>query len=220
MEARRARILTAATALMTDDGPDGLSMRRLAESADVSVNTIYNLIGPRDAVVAALVDQVIESIASAVDQKTGDGPLERCLAIVAHATEVVVENQDLTRPLAREIFGHSGPGSALAHTWGAETLGSAIAAAIDAGVLENRVSPTTLAETVYAVWANSALSWAHGVIDADGFEARSLAAVHMALLTTTTAGSEPELRRGLDDWSIRLEASRPHKAPSPSRNIA
>ena len=220
MEARRARILTAATDLMVKGGPEGLTMRRLAESADVSVNTIYNLIGRRDTVVAVLVAQVIEAIASAVDQQDGGDPLRRCEAVVDQATALVIENQELTRPLAREIFGHSGPGSAMARAWGTETLGSAIAAAMDAGVLDNRLSPAPLAETVYAVWANSALSWAHGVIDAEGFAATSLAALDMALLTVATPTSEPELRRRLDESTIRLEATLAARTTSPTRPTA
>ena len=207
MEARRARILGAAAELLADSGSESLTMRRLAEAADVSVNTIYNLIGARDAVVEALVEQVIGEIAVAVDEVGREDSIDRCIAVVDRATALVIENQALTRPLAREIFGHGGPGSLLSRAWGTDTLGAAIAAAVDAGALHDGISPAALAQTVYAVWANSALSWAHGNVDAEGFEAASLSGLFMALLAVATVETEPRLRQGLGDASARLEAT-------------
>lgn len=205
--ARRARILDAAADLLASSGPEGLSMRRLAEAAELSVNTIYNLIGPRDAVVAELVAWVIEVIEEAVDEAGDDDPLARCVAVIGRSASVVIENERLTRPLAQEIFGHGGPGATVSRRWGIDTLRRAIEEAVDAGELTSGVSPAALARTVYAVWANSALSWAHGEIDAEGFEAAALHGLHLALSAVATGETKPRLQRGLEAASRRLDAT-------------
>ena len=220
MEARRTRILSAAAGLLADGGPESLSMRRLADAADVSVNTIYNLIGPRDAVIAALVDRVIAAIEPAVELASGDEPLSRCVAIIDRSASLVIENQALTRPLAMEIFGHGGPGSEISHGWGTETLGRAIEAAMAAGDLSRSVASSTLAEMVYAVWAHSALRWAHGAIDSEEFLVSSLSSLYMALLTVSTDTSEPALRQGLADTSFRLDRSISARRAAPTPKSA
>jgi AcrR family transcriptional regulator len=50
---RRARIISAARELVTKHGYDGLTMRDLAAAARVSVPTLYNLFGGKDAILAA-----------------------------------------------------------------------------------------------------------------------------------------------------------------------
>ena len=199
MAARRRRILDGAAGLLAEGGPAELSMRRLADAADVSVNTIYNLIGGREAVIAALVDEVIGVIAPLVDEADSSDAIARCVAIVAGSTSAVIESHELTRPLAQEIFGHGGPGSALSHSWGTRTLQEAIEGAVELGLLDDSVSPSALAETVYAVWANTALRWAHGAIDDDGFEALTLTGLYVALLAVSTDDVDARLHRALGE---------------------
>ena len=199
--------MDAAAALLTADGPSGLSMRRLAETADVSVNTIYNLIGSREDVVAALVDRVIDLIAPTVGDVDRDDPIDRCVAIITRSAATVIEQHNLTRPLAQEIFGHGGPGSEVSRRWGTATLRQAIEDAVAVGELTDRVPPSALAETVYAVWANAALSWAHGVFNDDEFNVAALHALQLALFAVATDATRPRIERSLDDTGRRLAAS-------------
>ena len=63
MKRRRDRILDAARELISDQGYEHLTMRTLAEASGVTVPTIYNLIGNKDAVLGAIfrfVESVIE----------------------------------------------------------------------------------------------------------------------------------------------------------------
>ncbi len=55
MEKRRRRILTQARALISEGGFDTLNLRDLAAASDVTVPTIYNLIGNKTALLKALV---------------------------------------------------------------------------------------------------------------------------------------------------------------------
>ena len=55
--ARRSQIFATIRRLLTENGCDGVSMRRLAEEAGCSVQTIYNLIGPRDQAISEAISE-------------------------------------------------------------------------------------------------------------------------------------------------------------------
>ena len=55
MNRRRDRILEAARELISKHGSGHLTMRSLAEASGVTVPTIYNLIGNKDAVLGATI---------------------------------------------------------------------------------------------------------------------------------------------------------------------
>jgi len=54
---RRSRILATIRDLLVAEGFDGVTMRRIAEASGVAVQTIYNLVGPRD---QAIVEAICE----------------------------------------------------------------------------------------------------------------------------------------------------------------
>lgn len=60
----RERILTAALGLVRKEGPDGLSMRRLAQDLDVWPMSLYRYFHDKDELVAALADAAAEEIVS------------------------------------------------------------------------------------------------------------------------------------------------------------
>lgn len=55
--ARRAQILATVRRLLTDNGCEGVSMRQLADEAGCSVQTIYNLVGPRDEAISEAISE-------------------------------------------------------------------------------------------------------------------------------------------------------------------
>ena len=61
---RRARILASARTQLARHGYDGLTMRDLAQAARVSVPTLYNLFGGKDAILAAAMAESVERVAA------------------------------------------------------------------------------------------------------------------------------------------------------------
>src|SRR5689334_6227903 len=62
---RRERILRAARKLVAERGYAGLTMRDLADAARVSVPTLYNLFGSKDAILIAELHAIARKIAAA-----------------------------------------------------------------------------------------------------------------------------------------------------------
>ena len=201
---RRAHILATAAGLLADEGPEGLSMRRLADAAELSVNTIYNLIGPRDLVMSSLVEQVLEAIEPAVEAEAPADPIDRCVAVIEQSTAHVIDNRALTRPLALEIFASDSPASNTAHQRGTAMMRSAIEDAQAAGSLEPAFGSSTFAETVYAMWSNAALRWAHGAISDEGFLACGVHGLHLALFAAGADTTRDRLRRDLAEADQHL----------------
>src|ERR1700760_730962 len=63
---RRTRIIDAASALLHEVGVDDLSVKMIADRADVSAATFYNLFGTKGAVLAKVYERDFEGFAAKV----------------------------------------------------------------------------------------------------------------------------------------------------------
>lgn len=90
----RERIVTAAVAMTTDVGWARVTMGRLAESAGVSRQTVYNEIGTKDALAEAMILGELERFLTVVDGAFERHPGDISAAIEAAAYDVLVLAQD------------------------------------------------------------------------------------------------------------------------------
>jgi AcrR family transcriptional regulator len=81
MAERRERILAAAREIVAERGSAGLSMRELARKSGVTVPTVYNLIGGRDAVLFAAVEEQTARFVAGIEESRARSPVERILAV-------------------------------------------------------------------------------------------------------------------------------------------
>ena len=65
--ATREAIIDAAQALLTEGGPAALMLDAVAERADIAVQTIYNRIGGRSALLIAVAERALEENRSYMD---------------------------------------------------------------------------------------------------------------------------------------------------------
>src|SRR5689334_17684663 len=78
---RRRRILEAAAQLIRASGGAGLSMRTLAERAEVSLATPYNLFGSKSGVLTALQFSTLEKLEEAMEELGARDPIEQVLEV-------------------------------------------------------------------------------------------------------------------------------------------
>ena len=63
----KAKLLMAAEALLADEGPEAISVRRLARGVGTSTRAIYSLFGDKEGLVRALYQQSFRAMLDAVD---------------------------------------------------------------------------------------------------------------------------------------------------------
>lgn len=182
VEARRERILESARALLSEFGPVGLSMRKLAREADLSVTTLYNLVGSREEILQALIDDSAGRLeASAPKASRSRDPLRRAARALERVLQYIVDHGALMRPLIVADFStgyweklgqhdqgkHFTPVKGVVHECVAEALAS--------GQLRGGVSLSFLETQLYVAWELALDRWAFGFLDDESFRLKSLA---------------------------------------------
>lgn len=176
---RRLRVVDAARAMLATEGVEGLSMRSLSEQSGVSVPTIYSLIGGRDDVLAAVLDQ----LGAVFDGEAAASPtegLDRCFDIADLVLDTVLANAILTRSVVAEGLGAmlSGTDTSVMRRYAVAVI-AALADACAAGELDDDAEPLLVAEQVVSLTAVRIFRWAatEPATDPDGNELR-LAVTH------------------------------------------
>lgn len=211
--ARRQQILDAARRIIVRKGVSELSIRKLAEEAGVAVKTLYNLYGGRAIILQALVDQTMDRMDEALerDAPLEADPLERCRAVVTVTIDQLLENEILSRSLVLAQYQglEAGPADDGAVTARASQMQAvAIRAAMDQGLLRSTLDPELLGGQIYHGYKMAYLQWAYGRIDGEGFRARALYGLYVALLGVATARTRPRVEKALDDLEARMHRQR------------
>ncbi len=188
-------------------------MRKLAEEASLSVNTLYNLWGTREEILRALTLDAkgrIDAVLPRADPS--DDPVDRCRLLVRATIREMISDKVLFRPmilawLEGEIGGHTSPVEPMAHS--IHALARVIAKARAKGMLESPMKPEHVAWQVHHGAQFAGIQWALGRIDDVGFEARSLYGLNLALLGLVSEERRPEIRSKLKGLEHRLRGSSP-----------
>ncbi len=218
--ARRQRILESARELLQETGPEGLSMRKLARQAGLSVTTLYNLLGSREEILQALIkDSVGRLEAPAADTGAARDPLRRASKAMEGILRYTVDNGDLLRPLIVADFktgswtrlGQQAEGEHFKSS--KEAIRVAIIEAQADGQLRKVVGQKFLEVQLYLGWELALDQWAYGVLDDEVFRLKSLGGFYTALL----AFAEPHVRPGIEKELRRLERKLPVPTAPPKR---
>lgn len=104
--AGEAAILDAATRLFSENGYDGVSMRRIAEAAGVSKANIYHHFASKEALFFAIMRRSAQELTSLIENLAeGRGPFENRLQAFAGAhLEHLFDNAARVRLVLREAF--------------------------------------------------------------------------------------------------------------------
>lgn len=184
MNLRRDRILNSARELVSTKGYASLTMRSLADAAGVTVPTIYNLIGNKDAVLGA----TIHSGTLRFWQKTGrkKDPVAILEAVVAE----MLREPSYYRPILR-VLTNGGAGEAMAELDEVflENLRVPLEALADHGDLESWVDPAVLAARLRSSLNGVLSEWATGVLSDAALPLAASYDANIALAGVTTEKS-------------------------------
>ena len=204
---RRRAILEAVRALLRDGADGELTKERIAERAEVAPATVYNLVGTRDRLWAALADDFMDALEGRLATQRSADPVARVRQVVATTIDFFVEDP---RVSTRMLRGWEESGLVLRRAPGAHIL-EALEAAQDARILLREVDARRLASTISTGCLGAVHQWAAGLVDGAKLRARALLAADVALAAAATDAHRDRLVRAL----CRPETARTPRRPRP-----
>ncbi len=199
MELRRKRIVEAAREIITSEGFDALTTRKLAAVAGVTTPTLYNLIGSMDDIFTILVEQCGAEIRSHLESLVSDlDGLTLFHETTSFSIDVLCKDAATFKAIGlateRRTLVHDASavdGSLVKTT--VPVMLRAIQRAQESGQLLGRVDEGLLAEHCYATYRAAYIDWCRGVSSDAIFRARALHGPLVCLL----ADAEGEARNSL-----------------------
>ena len=168
MRRRRARILESARDLIAEGGFDALNLRDLALRAEVTVPTVYNLIGRKEELLQVLFEgslKPFENIRLVTDREK---PFNWPESLVDRIVAVVRENENYYRAeyLARRRLEKEGDvfvTGLLARA--VQVAAEACRESVDVGLLRGDLHPEQLGGQIYSCLRFAYARWARAEID-------------------------------------------------------
>ncbi len=216
MRERRARILDAAAQLIRESGRTGLSMRTLAQRAEVSLATPYNLFGSKGSVLMALQLGALEKLEAAMEQLRARDPIDQVLEVAQLGVRIYTGDPAFWLPLmqahwlARGALHESPLHPRIVALWHRS---------LEAGVEEGRLLPEVNAEYVARMlvicFYGVLVMWVQGNLDSEGFRTHMLYGFILTLLGVATHGARARLMKQLQELEreMNLAGSRLKAVP-------
>ncbi len=209
MSERRERILQSAREIIGEHGFEGLTMRELAQSAGVTVPTIYNLIGSKDKVLVAAVAEQTERFLRGIERAAGD-----VMAIVDANVRELLRMPRYYRSLLRLMLTSAAAAPALQNVADAlrGQLRSALGELAEEGGIEDWVDLDALQEQIQATLWVTSLNWANRQIQSEELAGRTAYGTALLMLAVTRGESR-------DEFARLVRASQRPAAPHAGRNV-
>jgi AcrR family transcriptional regulator len=167
-------------------------MRRLADQADVSVRTLYNLFGDKDGLLTALVQHSLDSIHVAHSDIRATDPIEQIWEVVTITVDTTVRS--LPKAVLAAVLSDEELYGRLERRWrGRELTINAIRAATRAGALRDDVPAEVVVDHAGMVHRHLLRRWAVGEIDDCELHTAVLQGYDLSLL----AVAKPRMRARL-----------------------
>ncbi|MGH7897007.1 MAG: TetR/AcrR family transcriptional regulator [Candidatus Binatia bacterium] len=213
---RRERILDAARNLIRETAGTDWSMRLLAQKAEVSLATPYNLFGSKTGVLYALLNKSLDEVDRATRDFSSADPIERMLEVAGIAADVYARDPEFHRPLSQFLLGArdvSHRPEFIARSL--ERWNRTVQAGIRHGLLPASIPAELLARQLMLSFIGALELWIHEEIDDEAFRAQSLYGATLSLL----AYSELTARVRLVTRVRALEARLPKELKAPGELV-
>lgn len=101
---RKGQIIEAAKRLLSTGGIDALSTRRLAEEAELSVHTLYALVGSKDQILEAVMADNHERVLEDLVRIDSQQAVEKLFAIIDSTYRIIADDSAAQKPIMRMLM--------------------------------------------------------------------------------------------------------------------
>ena len=157
---RREAILDAALELLGSADIQSVTLEQIADRAEVSPPTIYNLIGTREELLVALLGRVIEGLVDALSEKAADDdadPIAAARLIVDQSAAAFVAESEAYRQIVRTLGQLSWRRSSFDPS---ELQVRAMRDAQAQGIVRDDLDATALGRQIYLAYCAAMYAWA------------------------------------------------------------
>ena len=191
MQKRRERILAQSRKVLAEQGFDALNLRDLAEMSEVTVPTIYNLIGNKEEVLKALMMGSFADFDAELSKHPGVSASKLPALMIATLMDLIARNEEFYRATAlasERIENELGEGD----NYGFKRVplrklaGSLYQQVREEGLLRGDIAPEMLIELVIANHQVAFRDWAHRVIPLQKLGELSLKGFYIAFAADAT----------------------------------
>lgn len=217
MQLRRERILHEARRMLVQGGYDGINLRALAQAAELTVPTIYNLIGNKEELVVALFSLALGEIEIRMQTHAGTEPLEMPEAVVIESVGLFAEDEDYYRAalIAVEYLSQSREQHqpvARLYQWGERLATAGCIACTTAGYLRGRISAATLGQHILRNYRTNCRAWVFKRLSIEAFRDQALADVYITLAADAVETFHASLLKKISRHTASAPSSRTRKA--------
>jgi AcrR family transcriptional regulator len=101
---RKLQIIQAAKRLLAAGGIEALSTRKLAEEAELSVHTLYALVGSKNKILEAVMEDNHNRVLGDISEINAQHPIEQIFAILDSTYRIIAEDSAAQKPLMRVLM--------------------------------------------------------------------------------------------------------------------
>jgi AcrR family transcriptional regulator len=186
---RRERILEAIRELLRECPDETPTVERIAELADLSAATVFNLVGPREQRWAALCEGLLRELDECLALAADDDPRDQARGVVGETAELFIADA----PVFRHLLNSWGRSGALLQENPVPQLRAALRRGQETGMLRPDLHIEALVGHIATACGGALRQWAAGQISDTAFRKR----VRFAVDVVFAAGAS-------EDWATEL----------------
>ena len=193
---RRARILAAAKRLVARHGFESLTMRDLAEAAQVSVPTLYSLFGSKEGLLLAEARSTVRVLTTSFAPREGD-VVDRVLAIYQAGARVVGDMPDYYKRLLQVLVTSPEAQTTRVDVEAGfiDMMAAVLADGQRDGLLAGWVDPAALSREMWSRYVIALGRWALGDLPAERFLDTTVFGMSLTLLGVARGTAVARLER-------------------------
>lgn len=175
---RKQQIIQAAKRLLATGGIEALSTRRLAEEAELSVHTLYALVGSKANILEAVMEDNHNRVLSDIVALEARHPIEQIFAFVDSTYRIIAEDAAAQKSLMRVLMTLFDDGTLGSAPWWmmAQEKGwmrSAVTEAIDQGLLTSEFPAGLVADMLMKIYLTNLRDYLFDRADLDAYRGRA-----------------------------------------------
>ena len=195
-ERRKSQVLAAAEASIRKSGTVSFSMKELADKADVSFATPFNLFGKKEDILAALLNSRITQQALSTSERVHKGSgLDTLLHVAVDSCSGYISDSELFRPLLQAMRIRPSPQNRTMSNQATEIWKKALLDCQDDRIIAKDADVEAISRRMHLGFRMAVWMWASEVLSDEEFREQALLHTVACLLPAATPKGKTQINK-------------------------